>query len=68
MIYGPEDQVPAKGAEAALGTLPYTAMTMASLECSEITKILLKRGNLLRNRLLVMDLMDNAMDVLALTR
>ncbi len=66
LIYGPEDQVPAKGAEAVLGTLPYTAMTMASLECSEITKILLKRGSLLRNRLLVMDLMDNVMEVLAL--
>jgi molybdopterin/thiamine biosynthesis adenylyltransferase len=67
LIYGPEDQVPAKGVETELGTLPYTAMTMASLECSEITKILLKRGKLLRNRLLVMDLMDNMMDVLALT-
>ncbi len=49
LIYGPEDQVPVKGAEAALGTLPYTAMAMASLECSEFTKILLKRGSLLRN-------------------
>ena len=66
LIYGPEDQVPAKGAEATLGTLPYTAMMMASLECSEITKILLKRGTLLRNRLLVMDLMDNAVEVLSL--
>jgi molybdopterin-synthase adenylyltransferase len=65
-IYGPEDQVPAKGAEAALGTLPYTAMMMASLECSEITKILLKRGSLLRNRLLVVDLMDNEIEVLTL--
>jgi molybdopterin/thiamine biosynthesis adenylyltransferase len=67
LIYGPEDQVPAKGAEAVLGTLPYTAMAMASLECSEITKILLKRGSLLRNSLLVMDLMDNVMEVLPLT-
>ena len=66
MIYGPEDQAPARGAEAVLGTLPYTAMIMASLECSEITKILLKRGNLLRNRLLVADLMDNVMEVLDL--
>jgi molybdopterin-synthase adenylyltransferase len=66
LIYGPEDQVPAKCAEAALGTLPYTAMMMASMECSEITKILLKRGSLLRNRLLVIDLMDNAIEVLAL--
>jgi molybdopterin-synthase adenylyltransferase len=66
LIYGPEDQAPAKGAETTLGTLPYTAMMMASLECSEITKILLKRGSLLRNKLLVMDLMDNTMEVLSL--
>jgi molybdopterin-synthase adenylyltransferase len=66
LIHGPEDMVPAKGAEASLGTLPYTALLMASLECSEVAKILLKRGNLLRNRLLVMDLMDNVMDVLPL--
>jgi molybdopterin-synthase adenylyltransferase len=39
---------------------------MASLECSEVVKIVLNRGNLLRNRLLVMDLMDNVMDVLPL--
>jgi len=66
LIYGPEELVPDKGAEASLGTLPYTALLMASLECSEVTKILLKRGSLLRNRLLVMDLMDNVMDVLPL--
>lgn len=67
LIYGLEDQVPTKGAESSLGTLAYTAMLMASLECSEITKILLKRGNLLRNKLLVMDMMDNVMEVFALT-
>jgi molybdopterin-synthase adenylyltransferase len=67
LIYGPEDGVPEKGAETALGTLPYTALALASLQCSEITKILLNRGSLLRNRLLVLDLMDNAVEVLALT-
>jgi molybdopterin-synthase adenylyltransferase len=66
LVHGPEDLVPAKGAEASLGTLPYTALLMASLECSEVAKILLKRGSLLRNRLLVMDLMDNVMEVLPL--
>jgi molybdopterin/thiamine biosynthesis adenylyltransferase len=66
LIYGPEELVPDKGAEASLGTLPYTALLMASLECSEVAKIVLNRGNLLRNRLLVMDLMDNVMDVLPL--
>ena len=66
LIYGPEDMIPTKGAEASLGTLPYTALLMASLECSEVAKILLKRGSLLRNKLLVMDLMDNVMELLPL--
>ena len=66
LIYGPEDSVPTKGAEASLGTLPYTALLMASLECSEVAKILLKRGSLLRNRILVMDLMDNVMEAFPL--
>ncbi len=62
LIYGPEESVPTQGAEASLGTLPYTALLMASLECSEVAKILLKRGSLLRNRLLIMNLMDNEME------
>jgi molybdopterin-synthase adenylyltransferase len=66
LIYGPEDSVPTKGAEASLGTLPYTALLMASLECSEVAKILLKRGSLLRNRILVLDLMDNVMEAFPL--
>ena len=66
LIYGPETTIPNQGAEADLGTLPYTALALAALECSEITKIILKRGNLLRNKLLVMDFMDNALDVLSL--
>lgn len=66
LIYGPENLVPAKGAEASLGTLPYTALMTASLECSEVAKILLNRGTLLRNKLLVMDLTDNVMEAFPL--
>ena len=61
-IYGPEHQTPVKGAETSLGALPHTAMLLASLECSEVVKILLKRGVLLRNQLLVVDLMSNSIE------
>lgn len=66
LIYGPENTAPDRGAEADLGTLPYTAMAMAALECSEITKILLQRGSVLKNRLLVVDLMENVLEILPL--
>lgn len=66
-IYGLENTVPDRGAEAALGTLAYTALALAAMECSEIAKILLKRGNLLRNKLFIMDFMDNIQEVLPLS-
>lgn len=66
LIYGSEEEVPQKGAETYLGTLPYTAAILASFECSEVTKILLKRGNLLRKKLLIIDLMDNMVETLDL--
>ncbi len=66
LIYGSEEDVPQKGAETFLGTLPYTASILASLECSEVTKILLKRGSLLRKKLLIIDLMNNNIETLNL--
>jgi molybdopterin/thiamine biosynthesis adenylyltransferase len=66
LVYGPEHTAPDRGAEADLGTLPYTAMALAALECSEITKILLQRGRTLKNKLLVLDLMENVLEVLPL--
>ena len=66
-IYGPENTVPDRGAEAALGTLAYTALALAAMACSEIAKVLLNRGNLLRNKLFIMDFMDNILEVLPLS-
>jgi molybdopterin/thiamine biosynthesis adenylyltransferase len=66
MVYGEPESLPPKGAEAALGTLPHCVTTTAALECSEVVKILLKNGSLLRNRLLIIDLMDNTFEVLQL--
>jgi hypothetical protein len=41
-------------------------MLLASLETSEVVKILLSKGSVLRNKLLVADLMDNRLEVLDL--
>lgn len=66
-IYGPlEDNPPDKGAETALGTLPPAVTTVAALECSEVLKIILKKGLNLRNRLMLIDLIDNTFEVLQL--
>ena len=67
LIYGAiEDDVPSKGAETALGTLAPVVTTLASLECAEVVKIILGRGTPLRNRLLIVDLLDNTFEVLTL--
>ena len=55
-----------KGAEASLGCLPQAVTLISSLECSEVLKILLKKGAVLRNKLAVVDLQDNIFDVLQL--
>ena len=66
LIYGEPGQLPLKGAETALGTLPYAVVFLATLECAEVVKVILKKGNLLRHKLLVADLMDGIVDVMNL--
>ena len=41
-------------------------MLLAAIESSEVVKILLKKGAVLRNRLGVIDLMDNIFEVMDL--
>jgi molybdopterin/thiamine biosynthesis adenylyltransferase len=65
-IYGSPESAPEKGAEATLGTLPNTAAVMAALEATEVIKVLLGRGMILRNRLLVVDLLDHIFEVMQL--
>jgi molybdopterin/thiamine biosynthesis adenylyltransferase len=66
LIYGAEAKVPAKGAETALGTLPYAVTFMAALECAEVIKVIHDKPGLLRNKLLVADLDDAVIDIVAL--
>jgi len=65
-LYGPAPPPSAKGAEAALGTLPFAVMFLANLECAEVVKILLGRGRPLRRRLLIFDLLDTRVEVMDL--
>jgi molybdopterin/thiamine biosynthesis adenylyltransferase len=66
LIYGDPQNVPLKGAETSLGTVPYAVFLLASLECAEVAKIILGRGVPLRNKLLVADLTDGVIEVMNL--
>jgi molybdopterin/thiamine biosynthesis adenylyltransferase len=66
LIYGDSDILPQKGVETSLGCLPHAVTLLAALETSEVVKILLKKGSVLRNKLGVIDLMDNIFEVLDL--
>ncbi len=65
-IYGDPGETPAKGAELSLGCLPHAVAFFSSLECSEVVKVLLNRGETLRNSLLLADLDSNTFEVMRL--
>ena len=66
LIYGQPDHLKSRGAEASLGCLPSVVSVLAALETTEVVKIILGRGSLLRNKLLIVDLLDNITEVLDL--
>ena len=66
LIYGEQDNAPSKGAEATLGTVPYSVALLAALECAEVVKIIQNKGSLLRNKLLVVDLNEIVFDIVNL--
>lgn len=66
-IYGPPGQLNSnRGAEAHLGCLATAVNLVASLECAEAVKVLLGKGNTLKNSLLVVDLTDYTFETLSL--
>jgi len=67
LIYGEPQHLPLKGAETALGTVPFSVVFLAALECAEVAKIILKKGTPFRNKLLVADLTDGLIEVMNLT-
>jgi molybdopterin/thiamine biosynthesis adenylyltransferase len=56
LIYGDSDILPQKGVETSLGCLPHAVTLLAALE----------KGSVLRNKLGIIDLMDNIFEVLDL--
>lgn len=56
----------ARGVETLLGNLPFAVSALASLEAGEAVKVLLGREGLLRNRLLVFDLMEPYFEIIAI--
>jgi hypothetical protein len=46
--------------------VPYSVAFLASLECAEVAKVLLGRGSLLRDKLLVADLTEAIIEVMNL--
>jgi molybdopterin-synthase adenylyltransferase len=66
LIYGKKEHLPAKGIETRTGNISYCALMVAALQASECIKVLLNRGDTLRNRLLIMDLWSNSFEVMDL--
>lgn len=56
----------AESQHTTLGNLAFTAAATASVMASEATKVLLCRGEVLRNRLMMIDLLDGSIDDLPL--
>ncbi len=66
LIYGSKKILPEHGSEAELGAPTVIPALIASLEAQETIKILLKRGNLFRNKLLYLDIEEGTVDILNL--
>jgi molybdopterin/thiamine biosynthesis adenylyltransferase len=65
-LYGAGTDLPEQGLEAQLGTPAATPMAVAAWEAQEVVKILTGQGELLRHRLLVMDMGSGAVEILQL--
>ncbi len=67
-IYGPDAASGSheRGVEQTTGNLAHCAMFVASLQVAECLKVLLKKGELLQNRLLIADLWQNSVEVMEL--
>lgn len=65
-LYGDGDGLPEQGLESELGTPAATPMAVAAWEAQEVVKLLTRQGELLRNRLLVLDMGSGTSRVLQL--
>ena len=65
-IYGDPGQLPEKGIETVLGTLSFAVTLVSTLESAEVIKILLQKGDILRNKLLIVNPLDNLYEIMRL--
>jgi molybdopterin/thiamine biosynthesis adenylyltransferase len=66
LIYGKRDHLPAKGVESRTGNISYCALMVAAVQASECIKLLLDRGDILRSKLLIMELWSNTFEIMDL--
>jgi len=66
LVYGKQDSKRAEGAEKETGNLSFCALFVAALQACEAVKVLINRGELLRNRLLIADPMTLSFDIIDL--
>ncbi|WP_299983000.1 HesA/MoeB/ThiF family protein [Desulfobacula sp.] len=66
LIYGQKSRKQSKGVETMTGNIAYCALFVAALQSSECLKILLDRGDILRNKLLIAELWTNTFDIMDL--
>ncbi|MBA3011998.1 MAG: HesA/MoeB/ThiF family protein [Proteobacteria bacterium] len=66
LIYGENKASHPRGIETHTGNISYCALLVAAIQASECVKVLLNRGDILRNKLLIVDLWSNSFDVMEL--
>lgn len=65
-FYRSTSKSPGRGIEASLGTLSFSACTMAAVECCEAATILLNRPSPLRNHLLLTEIAEHQSELVEL--
>ena len=66
LIYGKKGGKQSEGVETKTGNIAYCAFLVAALQSSECLKVLLDRGDILRNKLLIAELWTNTFDIVDL--
>jgi len=66
LIYGKNGRDQSDGVETQTGNISYCALMVAAMQSSECIKILLNRGNLLRNQLWIAQLWTNTFEIMDL--
>ncbi len=68
LIYGKKSREQSKGVEEKTGNISYCALFVAALQSSECTKVLLNRGDILQDKLLIAELWSNVFEIVELKK